>query len=104
MSDSLSRGFSNYYDQLNTGRKLTFKSLRKTYITHLEIFMGSSNTKSITGHSGDQVIQRNYIDKREMAKAAHGFNVFSTESERTNDLKNLRIASRNTTHQKNLEV
>ena len=104
MSDILSRGFSHYYDQLNTGRKLTFKCLRKTYITHLEIFMGKGNTKTITGHSNDQVIQRNYIDKTEIAKAARNFNVFSTESERAIDLKEIRTATKNKTQQKNLEV
>ena len=59
MSDTLSRGFTHYYDQLNTGRKLTFKCLRKTYIANLEIFMGTGNTKSITGHSDNQVIEKN---------------------------------------------
>ena len=28
VSDTLSRGFSHYYDQLNTSRKLTFKSIK----------------------------------------------------------------------------
>jgi len=104
MSDILSRGFTHYYDQLKTGRNLTFKSLRKTYITNLEIFMGSGNTKAITGHSGDQVIQRNYIDKKEMAKAARGFNVFLTETERVDDLKEIRTATNDKAQEKNLEV
>lgn len=104
MSDILSRGFTHYYDQLNTGRKLTFKSLRKTYITNLEIYMGNGNTKAITGHSDDQVIERNYIDKKEMAKAARGFNVFSTESERAVDLKEIRKVSKNMNQQKEREV
>ena len=104
MSDILSRGFTHYYDQLNTGRKLTFKCLRKTYITNLEIYMGAGNTKAITGHSGDQVIERNYIDKKEMAKAARGFNVFSTEKERANDLKEIRDEMKNINQKKNIEV
>ena len=104
MSDVLSRGFTHYYNQLNTGRKLTFKCLRKTYITNLEIFMGGGNTKAITGHSDDQVIERNYIDKKEMAKAAQGFNVFSKEAERTDGLKDLRTATKSKKQQKSLEV
>lgn len=104
MSDILSRGFAHYYNQLGTGRKLSFKCLRKTYITNLEIFMGAGNTKTITGHSGDQVIQRNYIDKKEIAKAARGFNIFSNEGERVDDLKEFRTASKDNTQQKNLEV
>jgi len=104
MSNILSRGFTHYYDQLNTGRKLTFKCLRKTYITNLEIFIGNGNTKAITGHSDDQVIQRNYIDKKEIAKAARGFSVFSEEAERTADLKEIRTTTKNNSQQKNLEV
>ena len=100
MSDILSRGFSHYYDQLNTGRKLTFKCLRKTYITNLEIFMGGGNVKSITGHSDDQVIERSYIDRKQMAKAAQGFNVFSSEKERDHQLKEIRTTTKRTTEQK----
>lgn len=104
MSDVLSRGFSHYYDQLNTGRKLTFKCLRKTYITNLEIFMRGGNTKAITGHSDDQVIEKNYLDKREMAKAAEGFTVFSKEGDRGSQLKNARRARSMKAKQKNKEV
>lgn len=104
MSDILSRGFTHYYQQMNTGRNLTFKSLRKTYITNLEIYMGNGNTKAITGHSDDQVIEKNYIDKKEMAKAARGFNVFSKEGERAVDLKDIRKATRSRNQQKEREV
>jgi integrase len=105
MSDVLSNGFSHYYNQLNTGRKLTFKSLRKTYITNLQIyFSGSGDTKAITGHSDNQVIERNYIDKKEIAKASRGFSVFSKETERTDELKEIRIEAEDKSQQLNLEV
>lgn len=104
MSDILSRGFTHYYDQLNTGRKITFKCLRKTYITNLEIFMGSGNTKVITGHSNDQVIERSYIDRKEMAKAAQGYSVFSKEEGRDHQLKDIRTTTKRIAEQKDLEV
>jgi integrase len=104
MSDVLSRGFTHYYDQLKTGRKLTFKCLRKTYITNLEIFMNGGNTKAITGHSDDQVIERSYLDKKEMAKAAQGFTVFSKEGERDHQLEEIRRTKKSKTEQKNKEV
>jgi len=66
--------------------------------------LGRGNTKVITGHSNDQVIQRNYIDKTEIAKAARNFNVFSTEAERAIDLQEIRTATKNKTPQKSLEV
>ena len=90
---------------MNTGRKLTFKSLRKTYITSLQIyFSGRGDTKAITGHSDDQVIENNYIDKKEIAKASRGFNVFSKETERTHELNEIRMESKNKLQQKQLEV
>jgi hypothetical protein len=95
MSDTLTRGFSHYYDQLNTGRNLTFKCLRKTYITNLQIFFsGNGDTKAVTGHSDNQVIEENYIDKKEIAKASKNFSVFSKENERNNELKNIRNESK----------
>ncbi len=39
MTDLISRAFTHYYKQLKTGRKLTFRSFRKTYITRLAIYM-----------------------------------------------------------------
>jgi integrase len=104
MAEVLSRGFTHYYNQLNTGRKLTFKSLRKAYITNLEIFMGGGNTKTITGHTNDQVIETNYIDKKEIAKSLKGFNVFSKETDRTDELKGVRTKTKKNIEQRNLEV
>ncbi len=103
MSDSLSRGFTHFYDQLNTGRKLTFKSLRKAYITKLEIFMGSGNTKAITGHSDDQVIERNYIDQKEMAKAAKNFAVFPQKNEKNSTLIEIRNRHKTQAKEKDFE-
>lgn len=89
MCDVLSRGFSHYYSQLSSDKKLSFKSLRKTYITNLSIFMGG-NAKAITQHSDDAVIERHYLDKQALAKAAKGFQVFSDEPERKRELAQTR--------------
>lgn len=104
MCDVLSRGFSHFYNQLNTGRNLTFKCLRKTYITNLQIFMGNGNVKVITGHSDNQVIEEHYIDKKEIAKASKNFSVFSKGNNRENELNEIRIESKNNEPQKSLEV
>ncbi|MBK5286177.1 MAG: hypothetical protein JJE25_12325, partial [Bacteroidia bacterium] len=89
------------YKQLNTGRELTFKSFRKTYITNLSVFMGG-NAKAITGHTNDRTIELHYQDKQVIAKAAKDFEVFSSEGERKNDLQRLRNESLTT--QKSMEV
>jgi hypothetical protein len=66
--------------------------------------MGSGKTKAITGHTNDQVIESNYIDKKEIAKSLRGFNVFSKESGRTEELKEIRTETKLDKEQKNLEV
>jgi len=105
MSDALTLGFSHYYNQLNTGRKLTFKCLRKTYITNLQIFFsGNGETKAITGHSGNKVIEENYIDKKEIVKATRGFNVFSKENERADELKEIRKETKDKSPDMELDV
>jgi integrase len=88
MADLLSRSFTHYYKKLNTGRELTFKSFRKAYITNLSLFM-RGNTKAITGHTTDEVIEKHYQDKIVLAKAMQRFNVFSNE-ERLNELQQIR--------------
>ena len=89
MPDILSKGFSHYYRQLNTGKNLGFKSLRKTYITGLSVFMGG-NARAITQHASDDVIEKHYIDKKVIAKAAQGFSVFGAETDRKHTLKQIR--------------
>lgn len=69
MADVLSRGFTHFYKQLNTGDELTFKCLRKTYITNLGIKFGHGNIKTITGHTNDRTIERNYTDQRMLAQS-----------------------------------
>ncbi|MFI5220002.1 MAG: tyrosine-type recombinase/integrase [Bacteroidia bacterium] len=94
MPEDLTRGFTHFYKQLNTGRELTFKCLRKTYITNLSIFMGGNNAKAISGHSNDEVIERHYLAKETLAKVARGFKIFGPEIERKNELEDIRNNSR----------
>jgi integrase len=71
----MSKGFSHYYKQLNTGRNVTFKCLRKTYITHLALSLGL-NARVITRHSGEDVIIKHYLDEKVIMKMAENFEVF----------------------------
>lgn len=89
LSDLLSRAFTHYYKQLNTGRNLTFKSYRKTYITNLKIYMGKG-IKERTGHSTEDVIEKYYLARKELAKSAKDFEVFPKENRRKNELEKVR--------------
>lgn len=93
LSDVLSRGFTHFYSQLETGRQLTFKCLRKTFITNMSIYMGG-NAKAITGHSDDAVIENHYLNKESVVKAANGFSVFEASLSRQNELTQVRSQSK----------
>jgi integrase len=71
----LTKGFTFFYKQLNTGRELQFKCLRKTYLTYLDMVM-KGDAKSLSSHSNDQVLQKHYIDKRVISKAVQEVRIF----------------------------
>ena len=99
MSDTLSKAFSHYYDQLGTGRNLTFRCLRKTTFTALKIYMGGGSIKERTGHSDDRVIDEYYIDKKQIAMSLNNFSVFSKESGRKEELGEIRTEKNNQNQQ-----
>ncbi len=88
MADDISRGFSHFYRQLNTGRELEFGSLRKKYITEMEIFTGG-RAEEITGHSNDRVL-RHYRVPHLIAKAAREFQVYPEQNDRQKELTAVR--------------
>lgn len=104
MCDVLSRGFTHYYTQLNTGKELTFKHLRKTYLTKLDILLGHGNVKVISGHTGDKVLDDSYINKIEKLRAAQSLCFLPNKDNRTNELNEIRVESKNNESQKSLEV
>lgn len=82
LRDILSRGFTHFFNQTDSKRKLTFKALRKTYVTSLKMQMGKVN--SITNHSTEKVIDQHYIDREETAKRLKSFSVFEQASDKSN--------------------
>lgn len=58
-----------------TDRKIEFKDLRKTYITHLSMRLGK-DTKIFTGHGDDQVLRDSYIAEEFVAANLSDFSVF----------------------------
>lgn len=102
MADLLSRSFSHFYKQLNTGRELTFKSFRKRYITSMAIYMrGSEIASNLIGHTNTQTTKGYYLDPKELAKALNGFQVFTCETERQEALEQVR---KNDTNNKSNEI
>lgn len=75
MMDFISKSFTHYYKQLNTGKVLQFYDLRKTYISHLYAKHGEK-AKVITKHSGLDVMMNHYIDEQVIAEVAMDFELF----------------------------
>jgi len=62
VNNSMCKGFKHYYLQIENPRpKISFKSLRKTYITYLKAISGD-RAKEITGHTTDKIIGDHYED------------------------------------------
>jgi hypothetical protein len=75
MMNFISKGFSHFYNQLNTGKDLRFYDLRKTYISHLFAKHGNK-TRIITKHSGDDVMLNHYIDEKVISDVVLDFDLF----------------------------
>jgi len=87
----MTHSFPHYYKQLGTGRNLSFKNLRKTYISRLSGFMGIDNARLITKHSGTQVMEEHYIDKKVIVHTARNFKMFDQNIEkRQNEIEKIR--------------
>lgn len=76
MMEAISKAFSHYYGLQNTGRKLQFKHLRKTYLTYLVAALGGE-AKNLSSHTTDEVLQRHYIDKTIVNKAVKKLDIFN---------------------------
>lgn len=73
LKDALSRGFSHYI-KLVSDRPLTFKCLRKCYITHLSMSVG--DTGLWTGHSNTKVLRDHYLSSAYIAGNLGEFTIF----------------------------
>ncbi len=70
MIRQMSKSFSFFRNKAGVSRDVSFKSLRKTYITRIDFLMRSGNVKAVTGHSDDAILKNHYIDGAQTAKAA----------------------------------
>ncbi|MBK9638166.1 MAG: tyrosine-type recombinase/integrase [Bacteroidetes bacterium] len=89
MVDSLTRGFSHYADQVAPEENITFKSIRKTYASQMQIAT-NGNARQITGHSSDAVLKDHYIDPQLIAKMSREFEIFPSDSNRESELEKVR--------------
>ncbi len=70
----ITRSFSHYVAKAGL-RHIVFKDLRKTYISHLTVAMGS-NAKMYTGHNGDaRVIEQHYLSQAFLSSNLKDFDV-----------------------------
>jgi hypothetical protein len=87
----MTHSFPHFFKLLGTGRNLSYKCLRKTYISRLSAFMGIDNARLITKHSGTQVMENHYVDKKVIAHTAKNFKMFDQATEnRQNEIEKIR--------------
>ncbi|MDZ4664798.1 MAG: hypothetical protein SGJ15_07980 [Bacteroidota bacterium] len=86
MMDFMSKSFTHFYKQLNTGKELRFYDLRKTYISHLYATHGEK-ARIITKHSGENVMLKHYIDEKVIAEIASDFELFEDKNKPKSDSK-----------------
>ena len=72
----ISGAFTHYYRQLNTGREVTFRNLRKTFITSALMEFGAAST-ALTNHKNIDISVKHYQDKEVTRdEAKQNFSVF----------------------------
>ncbi|MBX3165145.1 MAG: hypothetical protein KF900_11765 [Bacteroidetes bacterium] len=72
----ISRSFSHYYSLLNTGKAITFRNLRKTFMTSAYKEFGLAST-ALTNHKSPSMTDKHYYDKEVTRdEAKENFSVF----------------------------
>lgn len=72
----ISRSFSHYYSLLNTGKIITFRNLRKTFMTSAYKEFGMAST-ALTNHKNPSMTDKHYYDKEVTRdEAKENFSVF----------------------------
>ena len=62
MKNFMSKAFSHFYNQLNTGKQISQKSIRKASLTRMKLSV-NGNANNLTGHAGEEVLNKYYYDK-----------------------------------------
>lgn len=76
LKEDMSKGFTHYWKQVDSGKKLQFKNLRKTYITRLNNYT-NGQADTITGHAGQEVIMKHYQNPKVINAVIEGFRMIS---------------------------
>ncbi len=74
VQDLISRAFTHFIKKVSN-RKIEYKDLRKTYITHITMALGDK-AEMFTGHSDKGVIQRNYLADSFIAGGLHKLKIY----------------------------
>lgn len=74
VQDIISRAFTHFI-KFASKRKIEYKDLRKTYVTHITMALGDK-AEIFTGHSDKGVIQRNYLADSFIAGGLHNLKIY----------------------------
>jgi intergrase/recombinase len=102
MMGIISKSFSHFAKVGEVPKDITFKTLRKTYISKIQLALGQ-NSHLVTGHSSQKVLEDHYIDKALIAKVASSHNLFPELDAITKQNELEKIRSKNNTIDNSLE-
>ncbi len=89
LEDNISRAFSFFYRRINPNERLGFGSLRKAYISGLVKYYGK-DARGVSQHSNDSVIEKHYLDKKVLLKAASEYDPFGEQVEKQKQIEEIR--------------
>lgn len=69
--NDLSKGFTHYKNMANINKKVSFKNLRKTYLSWVNAVM-NKDTGILSSHSTHEILERYYIDPTILTKIEEG--------------------------------
>jgi integrase len=76
----VSKGFTHYKRVAKINGKKSFKELRTTFATKLIAKYGEKYTSFVTDHTGKDVVDKHYTDKKVKAKTMKDFSVFGNST------------------------
>ena len=68
ISNYLTTCFNHFWQAAGLRKGISFKHLRKTYITRINLLLGADKTKSLGYHSDFGVQIKHYVEKKEIQK------------------------------------
>jgi integrase len=94
LMDIISKSFSHYGKIAGLSNDISFRHLRKTFATKMQIVLGD-NSHLVTGHATQKILTDHYVNKAVIARVASDKDIFpeidfSNDDKKIEEIKNVR--------------